>query len=186
MTTPTYEDETFADWVRLYEPELLKTAESFATPSVGAEDIVQAAYVVACSRLHRLKNPKAARSWLRRIVRTVGLQVARRHVRRVGFQEAYLSTLPTTTGRYVSLSEGLLHARLRSALENLSERQRSIVVHRWVEGLSVEETADVVGCAVGTVKSATSRVRRILREQLGESRSEALGYALASAEREPT
>ena len=171
MTTPIYDDKTFADWVRLYDPELLAIAESFATPSVGADDIVQEAYVVAYSQLSQLMDPDAARRWLRRIVRTVGLGVARRHVRRVGFREDYQATLPTTTGAYVSLSEGILHARLWRALDSLPEQQKSIVVHRWINRLSVKETAEVVGCAEGTVKSATSRARSALREELGAFRS---------------
>lgn len=171
MTTRKYDDQTFADWIRLHEPELLAVAESFATPSVEARDIVQEAYSIAYSQLDQLENPKAARRWLRRIVRTVGLQVARRYVRRVEFRRDYQATLPTTTGAYVSLSEGLLHARLWRTLDSLPELQRAIVVHRWINELSVKETAEVVGCAEGTVKSATSRARRTLHEQLGEARS---------------
>lgn len=171
MTTQKHNDQTFTDWVRLYEPELLAVAESFATPSMGARDILQEAYVVAYSQMDQLENPDAARRWLKRIVRTVGLQVARRHVRRIEFRRDYQATLPTTTGAYVSLSEGLLHARLWRAMDSLPEQQRMIVVHRWINELSVKETAEVVGCAEGTVKSATSRARRALREQLGEARS---------------
>ena len=171
MTTQKHNDQTFTDWVRLYEPELLAVAESFATPSMGARDILQEAYVGAYSQMDQLENPDAARRWLKRIVRTVGLQVARRHVRRIEFRRDYQATLPTTTGAYVSLSEGLLHARLWRAMDSLPEQQRMIVVHRWINELSVKETAEVVGCAEGTVKSATSRARRALREQLGEARS---------------
>jgi len=58
------------------------------------------------------------------------------------------------------------HAERRdlwAALGRLPRRQQAAVVLRYYEGLSEAETADVLGCTVGTVKSSTSRALAKLR-----------------------
>ncbi|MCO8273739.1 SigE family RNA polymerase sigma factor [Actinoplanes sp. TRM 88003] len=56
--------------------------------------------------------------------------------------------------------------RLRAALRRVPPRQRAALVLRYIEGLSLDETAEVLGCAPGTVKSQTSRGLDTLRAVL--------------------
>ncbi|XVU28026.1 SigE family RNA polymerase sigma factor [Actinoplanes sp. CA-054009] len=62
--------------------------------------------------------------------------------------------------------------RMRAALRQVPPRQRAALVLRFLEGLSLEETAEVLGCAPGTVKSQTSRgldtLRAVLNAEIAE------------------
>lgn len=71
---------------------------------------------------------------------------------------------------------------LRTALATLPARQRAAVILRYYDELSVQETAQVLQCSAGTVKSQTARGLATLRRTLGESdeTGEAAGEAFTS------
>jgi RNA polymerase sigma-70 factor (ECF subfamily) len=52
------------------------------------------------------------------------------------------------------------------ATDNLPEIFRTVFVARVIEGMSVEETADLLGLTAKTVKTRLHRARRLLRQQL--------------------
>ena len=58
---------------------------------------------------------------------------------------------------------------VRAALAELPPRMRAVVVLRYWEDLSVEQTATALGCSTGTVKSTASRGLAHLRGLLGEA-----------------
>jgi RNA polymerase sigma-70 factor (sigma-E family) len=55
---------------------------------------------------------------------------------------------------------------LRAALAQMPPRRRAVLVLRYFEELTVEETAAVMGCSTGTVKSQTARALAAMREKL--------------------
>jgi RNA polymerase sigma-70 factor (sigma-E family) len=57
--------------------------------------------------------------------------------------------------------------RLHAALRRLPPSQRAVLVLRFLEGLSVQQTAEELGYPVGTVKSYSSRGLEALRQVLG-------------------
>jgi RNA polymerase sigma-70 factor (sigma-E family) len=65
-----------------------------------------------------------------------------------------------------SLGDDMLNDRmvLREALSRMPPRRRAVLVLRYFEQLSVEETAAAMGCSTGTVKSQTARALATMRE----------------------
>jgi RNA polymerase sigma factor (sigma-70 family) len=57
---------------------------------------------------------------------------------------------------------------MRAALLALPPRMRAVLVLRFFEDLSERDTAELLGCSAGTVKSQTARGLSRLREQLGD------------------
>ena len=74
----------------------------------------------------------------------------------------------TASGEDVATAVATRQA-LMSTLADLPPRQRACVVLRYFEDLSVAETAALLGCTEGTVKSQTSRALFSLRSVLSDS-----------------
>jgi RNA polymerase sigma factor (sigma-70 family) len=70
---------------------------------------------------------------------------------------------PDRAARHDPASESADRDAIRRALAGLSRQQRAVVVLRYVEDLSVVDTAAVLGCSEGTVKVQSGRALAALR-----------------------
>lgn len=125
-----------------------------------AEDLVHDAFVRMFGRFRDLRQPDAFNAYLRVTI----VNLARSHFRRGRVERAYLDR----ARREPEPSHPDPHARreLLDALMTLNPRQRAAVVLRYFEDLSEAQTADILRCPKGTVKSMVSRGLERLREEL--------------------
>ncbi len=71
--------------------------------------------------------------------------------------------LPETTGQVDEVGSANARHDVRRALAALSRRQRAVVVLRYFDDRTESETAQVMGCSVGAVKSHHARAIRAVR-----------------------
>ena len=132
-----------------------------------AEDLVQDAFVRVIGRFAQLRSPEAFDAYLRRTVVNLSYGVFRR--RRV--ERAHLARERGLLDRATVSPPAIEEAdALWSQLQRLASRQRAALVLRYYEDLSEEQTADVLGCSVRTVKSLVSRGLAGMRSQSGGAR----------------
>lgn len=130
-----------------------------------AEEIVQEAFAKATSKWDLVSRADHPSAYMRQIVVNLCRSKIRRHVleRKVG--EIFKRREEDIIDR--SAEDYGMDLDVWKAVQRLPERQRVVVVLRYLEDLSEPEIADVVDLPVGTVKSQLSRARRRLAEQLG-------------------
>jgi RNA polymerase sigma factor (sigma-70 family) len=123
-----------------------------------AEDLAQDAFVRVTGRFAHLRSEGAFEFYLRRTL----LNLCKNHFRRLDRERRYLRSNPPgdRDDRHETLET---HDVLRVALLGLPERQRAAIALRHFEDLSIEETARVMSCRPGTVKSLTARGLQALR-----------------------
>ncbi|GAA0386471.1 RNA polymerase sigma factor [Acrocarpospora corrugata] len=137
-----------------------------------AEDVVQEAFVKAYRHLSGFRRDSAFKPWLLRIVANETHNLTRSRGRRaelavrLGQEPEGGSTDPDADpeGAVVAADRS---SRLLAAVRGLPDREREAVVCRYFLQLSEAETAEVLGCPVGSVKSRTFRGLRRLREEVG-------------------
>jgi RNA polymerase sigma-70 factor (sigma-E family) len=130
----------------------------------AAEDLVQTALAKLYLAWDRVSDAPSVDAYARRILVNEHASMWRRLWRhREVVTDTSSHDVPTPAREYDGVS-----AALWTAVRTLPERQRAVVVLRYYEQLSEQETADALGVTVGTVKSQASRALGTLRVHLGD------------------
>ena len=144
-------------------PNLRAFAMSLCGRSAWADDLVQETLVRAWAKSEQFKEGTNLMAWLFTILRNEfysQLRKRKREVEDIDGEEA---------SRLTSAPDQLPNLELqdfRAALALLPDDQREAIVLIGASGFSYEEAADIMGCAIGTVKSRLSRARTRLTEIL--------------------
>lgn len=156
--------DDFDEFVAGNLEQLLRTAYLITWDAGEAEDLVQECLFKVARRWPRVRGMAQPGGYARRILVNLALDAARGRARR----RAELDEAPLVAdGPARDLLVGLeTRAELLDALARLTPRQRAVLVLRYFNDLSEAETAEVLGCSPGTVKSNTSRGLARLREVL--------------------
>ncbi len=161
-TTRTPRSEEFSDYVAERGPALLRMARSLTNSHADAEDLPQAALVKTFLSWGRIANPRARDGYVRRAM--VNTQISEWRRRR-------LDVYPTDEIPEQRLDDPTWRSDLADvvgrAIERLPARQRATVVLRYYEDLTEAQTAEVMGCSAGAVKSHVSIGLGKLRERMG-------------------
>jgi RNA polymerase sigma-70 factor (sigma-E family) len=159
-------DQAYAEFVASASGSLRRTAYLVCGDRHKADDIVQdALYKLYLSwpKMHRVGNHFA---YARRMVVNAAHDTGRRPWRREVASAEVLDG-PVRHDFAIGLAE---RDEVLDALRGLGPRQRACVVLRYYEDLSVEQTAEILGCSEGTVKSQTSRGLDTLRQAMNRTR----------------
>jgi RNA polymerase sigma-70 factor (sigma-E family) len=126
-----------------------------------ADDLVSTALVKLLRHWRRVSAMDNIDAYVRRVLLRAWLDERRRPWRRE-HAHAVLPDAAAPSGRDVADRMAVL-----ALLNELPARRRAVLVLRFFCDLSVEETAEALGCATGTVKSQTARGLEALRTRLG-------------------
>jgi RNA polymerase sigma-70 factor (ECF subfamily) len=134
-----------------------------------ADDVVQEALVKAYRQLSRYRGESGFRPWLLAIVANETRNLHRSRGRRDGvLRRAVRREMPVLAPDPAETAEANeRRQRLVDRLRRLDQRDRDVLVCRYLLDLSEAETAVALGWPKGTVKSRTARALARLREHLG-------------------
>jgi len=148
--------ESFVAWATAAQHRLLRTAVLLTGDHHRAEDLVQEALTKVALRWRRLRHQQPD-AYARQVMVRDNISWWRKHRR----EQVRAADPPTTPSADPSVDRRL---DLERALAALTPRQRAVVVLRYYDDLTEQQTAEAMGVAVGTVKSQTHLALRRLRE----------------------
>jgi RNA polymerase sigma-70 factor (sigma-E family) len=154
------EAEGFAQFVMARERALQRTAVLLTGDWALAEDLVQTALARAWPRWERISGGGDPELYVRRVMVNTWATWWRRKWR----GEHAAADVPESAGVGDVAAEVAVRLSVRDALGSLTRRQRAVLALRVFDDLSEAQVADLLGCPVGTVKSALSRALAKLRE----------------------
>lgn len=159
-----------------YNRRLYRVARSILRDEGEAEDVVQETYVRAFTSLDQFRGDASFGTWITRIAMNEALGRLRRRRPTVdweshgeSFTQAEIINFPMsarTADPERTMAQGEIRQILENAIDALPDTFRAVFVARIVEGMSVEETAELCGLREETVKTRLHRARLLLRDGL--------------------
>lgn len=169
-----------------YNRRLFRVARSILRDDAEAEDVVQETYVRAFTGLAHFRGDSGFGTWITRIAMNEALGRLRKLRPTVEWESygenrtpAEIIDFPVSAASRDPeriMAQGEIRVVLERAIDELPDAFRAVFVARIVEGMSVEETADLFGLRTETVKTRLHRARALLRDALDKQ----LGPALTS------
>jgi RNA polymerase sigma-70 factor (ECF subfamily) len=131
------------------------------------EDVQQEVWLAVIRRIGRLRTPEAFVVWLYQIARSKAInRLADRHA--LLSLDAQDLDLAADEPELEFTSDDA--ARVHGAMARLSAAHREVLVLRFMEDLSYEQIAEVIGCKVGTVRSRLHHAKLSLRDYLEKAK----------------
>ena len=156
------QDEVFRGFVAARGNALIRTAYLLTGDQHLAEDLVQTALERAVQRWSTIRDVGAAEQYVRRTMYRENISLWRRRrltelptqaVPEPRHEPSAADPVDRSTDRMV----------LRDALMRLGPKQRTVLVLRYFEDLTEQQTADLLGISVGTVKSQSHKALHAMR-----------------------
>ena len=142
---------------------LLRTAYLLTGDRGRAEDLVQSALVRTHRHWSKIQREGRSEAYVRKTMVNLNTD----WWRRLGSREHAVESVPDASSAADAYAAFDLQDELWTALQKLPARMRAVLVLRYFEDLSEAETASILGCSLGTVKSQCSRGLGRLRLALG-------------------
>jgi RNA polymerase sigma-70 factor, ECF subfamily len=170
-----------------HNQRLFRLARSIVRNDNEAEDVVQEAYVRGFAHLDQFRGESSLATWLSRIVINEALGRLRKKRRTASVASFADQSCNATIVQFPvdntsgdperTMAQRQILQLVEQATDALPDIYRTVFVARVIEGLSVEETAELFGLRAETVKTRLHRARRLVRERLDEQ----IGPVLLSA-----
>ena len=167
------EAAAYEELVRMHQAIAFRVALVNAGDRADAEEAVQDAFLKAYRALGRFRTGAPFRPWLLKIVANEARNRRRSAGRRAGLSLRVAGTAASGDAAPSPEAAVLTDERreeLLDAIGRLDDRDRDILVHRFLLELDEQETAEALGIRRGTVKSRTSRALERLRAEVPEVR----------------
>ncbi len=144
---------------------------SFGGDQTAASDVTQQIFLKLMTSIGQFRGESQFTTWLHRLVVNACIDEQRRGRRYPGYGESLpvknTSERRPTERRYERKE---LADSVKAAISELKPKFRMPVLLKYVEGLSYEEIADVLGCSKGTVASRLNRGHKELARRLAHLR----------------
>ncbi len=141
--------EALDELLKLVQEPLYRYIVSLVGSRTLAEDILQEVFILIYRKLPWLREPELFRSWAYRIATREAFKHLKRERRwtEASVEETALDELPAPT------RDSLTPELVSQLVEQVSPASRAVIVLHYLHEMQLDEIADVLGLALGTVKS---------------------------------
>ena len=167
------DERAYVELVNRYKDKLLNFVFQFLGDIEQAEDVVQDTMIRLYEKKHYYKEIAKFSTWIYTIARNLANTELRKRKRR---KTTYLSHLSKEERQFEipavqddvdqSLHNEFINDRIQSAINNLPEHFKLVIILRDIQELSYDDISNIVEVPLGTIKSRINRARIQLQAEL--------------------
>jgi RNA polymerase sigma factor (sigma-70 family) len=158
-------ETAFEMLVERHGPMVLGVCRHVLRRDQDAEDAFQATFLVLARKAGTIRNREILGCWLHGVAYRTAIHARERRARSTPRMEIR-EVEESHPGPEHAASRHELGLLLRAEVDGLPLKYRSLVLHTYLGGKSIEQVASLLRCPVGTVKGRLSRARDLLRARL--------------------
>lgn len=159
-------NSTLRDWMDVHGQDVWNFIFTLTRNHSVTDDITQDVFIKAYQKMSLFRNESSPKTWLLKIARNAVYDHQRSaFIRKVTLLGAHSVNASSPSAEHEALTN-LVQEEIWKIVLSLPQKLREILVLYGHNGLSMEETAQILGISVGTVKSRLHRARQRLENQL--------------------
>ena len=139
---------------------------SLSGDEMAAADVTQQVFLKLMTRINQFRGDSEFATWLYRLVVNTCRDEYRKRRRFVSLPEFFVKHRPLAESPRAKYARKELSDRVQSAIAELKPKLRWPILLKYLEEMSYEEMALVLGCSKGTVASRLNRAHKTLARQL--------------------
>lgn len=157
------DESALRELIERYSPGLRLFLAKTCDRRSSADDLLQETWFDVYRKINRLENPEAFVAWLYRIARDKAFREMRRRPMPSLVPDEHSPEQVAEPEEDFTAEEA---EQVRLALDELPVDQREMLILRFVESMSYQQIAEVIGCPLGTVRSRLFYAKQALRAKL--------------------
>ena len=157
------ERTAFEELFEMYQPRLKYYVRRLDSGGANIDDTLQDVWLAVFKKIHKLKDAQVFAVWLYRIARNKVYDEFRNKDRFVRLPEE--DEIPVSGSDEPVLDTNDTE-KLHAALNKIKPYHREVLTLSFIEQMSYQSIADVVGCSIGTVRSRIFYAKQSLREEM--------------------
>ena len=147
--------------IKYYQKKLLRFAFKLSNDQEMANDAVQDAWVKSTKNLRQLKDPRAFKSWIYRLVKWRITDLLRQKTR---YRERFTDNLSQQSD-FTHQRESENDSELSAAIKRLPAIEKQMIHLFYLDEMKLSEIGAVLNIPTGTVKSRLNRARKLLKQK---------------------
>ena len=155
------DEKAFLKLIQYEKSKLYRTAFLYVKNEGDALEIVQETIYKAYSSIGSLKEPSYFSTWLTRILINTSLDFIKKNKKIIPIDQESLERIESSEGFMLEDKLDLL-----TAIEELTEKYKTVIILRYYKDLKVTEIAEILDCPEGTVKTNLHRAVNLLKAKL--------------------
>ena len=160
------DQSAFRSLVEKYQNQVAATVIGMVGQTPAAEDIGQETFIRFYQSLNKFRGESSVGTYLTRIAINLSLNELRRQKRQKAHRLSGNKDIETIPDRNPGLKQKDMKVVVQRALQKLDPKFRIVIVLRFIDGYTTEETAGILGLPKGTVLSRLARAQMKLKKVL--------------------